>query len=194
MKCILLAAGYATRLYPLTENFPKPLLKVGGRGGVPEKTILDWLMDDIGGEADEFVAGGLHGVTSRAEAFRQMADNRIGIEFGKLGVGLLVLRALDLHALHVATGEVAEGGNGLRTVREFVKGLEEAVAGVVDLSLLEKSAGIAELDLAYARRLLRRHRRFHFSAKGVNKNRADCLGALAGIGRPIAFRILHVDV
>ena len=41
MKCIVLAAGYATRLYPLTENFPKPLLKVG------EKTILDHLLEDI---------------------------------------------------------------------------------------------------------------------------------------------------
>lgn len=41
MKCLILAAGYATRLYPLTENFPKPLLTVG------EKTILDWLIDDI---------------------------------------------------------------------------------------------------------------------------------------------------
>ena len=41
MKCLILAAGYATRLYPLTENFPKPLLKVG------DKTILDWLVDDI---------------------------------------------------------------------------------------------------------------------------------------------------
>ena len=40
MKCIVLAAGYATRLYPLTENFPKPLLKVG------PKSILDWLVDD----------------------------------------------------------------------------------------------------------------------------------------------------
>lgn len=41
MKCILLAAGYATRLYPLTENFPKPLLTVG------DKTIVDWLIDDL---------------------------------------------------------------------------------------------------------------------------------------------------
>lgn len=41
MKCLILAAGYATRLYPLTENFPKPLLEVGN------KTILDWLVDDI---------------------------------------------------------------------------------------------------------------------------------------------------
>lgn len=51
MKCLILAAGYATRLYPLTENFPKPLLKVG------EKTILDWLVDDIdtAGMIDEYV-------------------------------------------------------------------------------------------------------------------------------------------
>ena len=47
MKCLILAAGYATRLYPLTENFPKPLLKV------QEKTILDWLIDDI--EASEMI-------------------------------------------------------------------------------------------------------------------------------------------
>ncbi len=31
MKQIILAAGYATRLYPLTENTPKPLLPVGNR-------------------------------------------------------------------------------------------------------------------------------------------------------------------
>lgn len=51
MKCLILAAGYATRLYPLTENFPKPLLKVG------DKTILDWLVDDIDtlGSVDEYV-------------------------------------------------------------------------------------------------------------------------------------------
>lgn len=41
MICVVLAAGYATRLYPLTESFPKPLLPVGG------KTILDWMLDDV---------------------------------------------------------------------------------------------------------------------------------------------------
>ena len=51
MKCLILAAGYATRLYPLTENFPKPLLKV------QNKTIIDWLIDDIdaSGQIDEYV-------------------------------------------------------------------------------------------------------------------------------------------
>ncbi len=51
MKCLILAAGYATRLYPLTENFPKPLLPV------KEKPILDWLIEDIdaSGEVEEYI-------------------------------------------------------------------------------------------------------------------------------------------
>lgn len=59
MKCMILAAGYATRLYPLTENFPKPLLKVG------KKTILDRLVDDIAssGEVDGFVVISNHKFT-----------------------------------------------------------------------------------------------------------------------------------
>ena len=70
MKCLILAAGYATRLYPLTENFPKPLLKVG------EKTILDWLIDDIAasGEVDGFVLISNH---KFASAFRDWAPEGV---------------------------------------------------------------------------------------------------------------------
>ena len=41
MKVIILAAGYATRLYPLTLNKAKPLLEVGG------KPIIEWLADHL---------------------------------------------------------------------------------------------------------------------------------------------------
>jgi glucose-1-phosphate thymidylyltransferase len=41
MKVLLLAAGYATRLYPLTLNTPKPLLPVAG------KTVLGYIFDLI---------------------------------------------------------------------------------------------------------------------------------------------------
>lgn len=41
MKAIVLAAGYATRLYPLTKDRPKPLLEVAG------KTILDYIVEKM---------------------------------------------------------------------------------------------------------------------------------------------------
>ena len=52
MKCILLCAGYATRLFPLTENFPKVLLDIGGR------PLLDYILDEVNtiDEVDEIYA------------------------------------------------------------------------------------------------------------------------------------------
>ncbi len=41
MKALILAAGYATRLYPLTLNTPKPLIKL------VNKPILDYIVDQI---------------------------------------------------------------------------------------------------------------------------------------------------
>ena len=51
MKCVVIAAGYATRLGELTKNFPKSLLKIG------ENTILGRMLDDIDGipEIDEHI-------------------------------------------------------------------------------------------------------------------------------------------
>ena len=41
MKALILCAGFATRLYPLTENFPKHLLKI------KDKPIIEYLLEKI---------------------------------------------------------------------------------------------------------------------------------------------------
>jgi glucose-1-phosphate thymidylyltransferase len=41
MKALILAAGYATRLYPLTKEYPKPLLKVN------RKPIINYIVDKL---------------------------------------------------------------------------------------------------------------------------------------------------
>ncbi len=41
MKALILAAGYATRLYPLTKEYPKPLLEVKGR------PIINYIVDKL---------------------------------------------------------------------------------------------------------------------------------------------------
>lgn len=75
MKCLILAAGYATRLYPLTENFPKPLLDVNG------KTILDWLVDDIDrlGKIDEYVVISNHKYAHHFETWAKGKAQKITV-------------------------------------------------------------------------------------------------------------------
>ncbi len=46
MQLLILAAGYATRLYPLTLNQPKPLLSVGGR------PMINHVLDHLSGIPD----------------------------------------------------------------------------------------------------------------------------------------------
>jgi glucose-1-phosphate thymidylyltransferase len=55
MNCVILAAGYATRLRPLTDDIPKHLLPVGDR------PMLDWVLDRVR-EVEE--VGGVHLVTN----------------------------------------------------------------------------------------------------------------------------------
>jgi len=69
MKAVVLAAGYATRLYPLTRTIAKPLLPVGGR------PMLDHILDRVGEVAE---VDGVHVVTNHkfAESFRRWAEAR----------------------------------------------------------------------------------------------------------------------
>ena len=75
MKCLILAAGYATRLYPLTENFPKPLLMVG------DKSILDWLVDDIDSQklVNEYVVISNHKFAKHFEDWANTKSQKITV-------------------------------------------------------------------------------------------------------------------
>ena len=98
MKCLILAAGYATRLYPLTENFPKPLLEVKG------KTILDWLIDDLdrAGTIDGYVVISNHKFVSHFEDWAKgksvpitVVDDGTTTNEGRLGAVRDVQFAID---------------------------------------------------------------------------------------------------
>ena len=72
MKAILLVAGYATRLYPLTKDRPKALLPVGG------KLMLDYILDQINkiDEIDEVFVVSNHKFISQFEAWVKNADTK----------------------------------------------------------------------------------------------------------------------
>lgn len=119
MKALLLAAGYATRLKPLTDEIAKPLLPVA------ERPMADWILDGIeaSGEID-----GVHVVTNAvyAPAFERWAagrgivvhddgtmsnesrlgalgDIRFAVQKGGLGSdGLLVIAADNLFDFSIA--------------------------------------------------------------------------------------------
>ena len=77
MTCIILAAGYATRMYPLTLNYPKPLLEVGG------KKIIDWLIEDLekaGVERTVVVSN--HKFISQFQAWAEGRENTIVLDDG----------------------------------------------------------------------------------------------------------------
>jgi glucose-1-phosphate thymidylyltransferase len=67
VKCVILAAGYATRLRPLTDDVPKHLLPVGKR------PMLDWVLDRVREVED---VDRVHLVTNSrfAPAFARWAD------------------------------------------------------------------------------------------------------------------------
>lgn len=75
MKCIILAAGYATRLYPLTESFPKPLLDVRG------KSILEWLLSDLESlsEIDEVIVVSNHKFYDQFLRWRDTLTTRLSV-------------------------------------------------------------------------------------------------------------------
>jgi glucose-1-phosphate thymidylyltransferase len=108
MKALLLAAGYATRLRPLTDEVAKPLLPVA------ERPMADWILDriDESGEID-----GVHVVTNSvyAPAFEQWAAGR-GIVVHDDGTSTNETRLGALGDIRLAVKEGGLGHDGLLVI------------------------------------------------------------------------------
>jgi len=76
MNALLLAAGYATRMYPLTLNTPKPLLPVAG------KPIADYMVEQLAAipEIRRVLAVTNHRFAPHFEAWAKQTSSRVRLE------------------------------------------------------------------------------------------------------------------
>ena len=152
MKALILAAGYATRLRPLTDSVPKMLLPLAGR------PMLDYLLDRIR-EVDEIEE--IHLVTNArfAGAFRDWApeyvivhDDGTTTNEDRLGAIGDIAFAIERGGLQGEDLLIVAGDNLIGySLRDFV-GFWRAKGGsalvvheVPDRSLL-RTYGVVELD------------------------------------------------
>jgi glucose-1-phosphate thymidylyltransferase len=146
LKAVVLAAGYATRLYPLTLDTPKSLLEVGGR------PILERLLEQL---ADVDSLDHVYVVTNAkfAGRFREFVEAWKGPlavsvvddgttsdenKLGAIGDLELVIREERLDDdLLVAAGDSIFGGGGLDDFARFAIGKQAPATGVYDVGDLE---------------------------------------------------------
>lgn len=151
MVALILAAGYATRLQPLTDVVPKQLLPVGGR------PMVDWILDKIreteidevhlvtnsrfAALFDEWADGkNVHvhddGTTSNEDRLGAIGDVRFVQERAKIDDDLLVIAGDNLFDYPLADLTAFWGAKG---------GSAVAVYDVGDLELVRQYS-IVELD------------------------------------------------
>lgn len=151
MKCLIIAAGYATRLYPLTENFPKPLLEVGG------KPILDWLIGDLDSQklVDQYVVVSNHkfanhfekwapsrvvvvddGTSTNVTRLGAVRDIQLGIEQAKIDDDLFVMAGDNLLSFSLCDFIPYARQKGTSCIMRYYE---------PDLQKLHKT-GVAEVD------------------------------------------------
>lgn len=156
MKCLVLAAGYATRLYPLTENFPKPLLKI------KEKSILDWLLQDVDTNIDieEYIIVSNHKFVKHFETWKrtcglkhpvQIVDDGSTDNENRLGAVKDILYAIE--QLHIDDDLMVLAGDNVLdfSLRNFVTFFKQKKATCV-MRYYEQSkerlqrTGVAQID------------------------------------------------
>ena len=115
MKAVILAAGYATRLAPLTDDMPKHLLPVGGR------PMLDWVLDKVR--------------TTDVDAVHVVTNARFADDFGRWAEG----NDVEVHDDGTTSNEDRLGAIGdLQLVRERA-GLDDDLLVVAGDNLIEYS-------------------------------------------------------
>ena len=159
MKAVVLAGGYATRLYPLTRDRPKHLLEVGGR------TVLELLLERLPLDRLDRV----YIVTNAkfAERFREWAesypadvvvlDDGTTSEEDRLGaIGDLQL-AIDTEGLD--DDLIVAAGDSIFTARlddfaRFGQERDAAVIGVYDVGDLEAMKRLSSIGVDEDSRLV----------------------------------------
>ena len=153
MKALVLAAGYATRLRPLTDSVAKPLLPIGGR------PMIEWIADKLadvaeldevhvvtnGRYAPDFAAWAdgrgatVHddGTTSNEDRLGAIGDIQFVVERAGIDDDLLIVAGDNLFDFSLADYVAFWRGKGVAS--------SVAVHDVGDLELA-KEYGVVELD------------------------------------------------
>jgi glucose-1-phosphate thymidylyltransferase len=124
VKTILLCAGFATRLYPLTRNFPKPLLEVAGR------PVLEDLVEQL-------IA------TRRVTAFQVISNARFYAHFEAWAAGLAARHpSIEFRVLNDGT---LDNESRLGAVGDLALALEHEDPG--DVALVAAGDNLFRFDL-----------------------------------------------
>ena len=157
MKCVVIAAGYATRLGELTKNFPKPLLKIG------KTSILGRMLDDIDQipEIDEHIIITSHKFAHIFEEWKQkegrwqkpitIIDDGTSTNDTRLGAVCDLLFAMDKLSIDDDMLVVAADNLLFFSFSEFVKFAQEKGTSCImchEQPSIEKlqRTGVVELD------------------------------------------------
>lgn len=159
MKVLILAAGYATRLYPLTLTQPKPLLQVAG------KPMVDYVLDNLAPIpgidrvyivtnakfADTFQSWADHHRATKSKLEFTIVNDGSTDDSNKLGaIGDLNLvlerESLDDDLIVVAGDNLFN--QSLADFGAFCRSRDEVVLGVYDVGSLDqaKKYGVVDVD------------------------------------------------
>jgi len=154
MKCIILAAGYATRLYPLTQNFPKPLLEVQG------KPILDHLIEDMDGSGriDEYIVVSNHKFAHHFVSWAEKKKEKItvvddGTESNETRLGAVMDVQFAIDQLKISDDLLIVAGDNLLdfSLQKFIAYADEKKSACI-MRYYEESekkltkCGVVEID------------------------------------------------